>query len=249
MSKIIRLFEDEVLSVRRRMAELTIAEKGAFGQVEPIDRGKFSSAVHRQFTSGGGVYKYNTVHDVGANLFYGVAMAHSFENGNKRTALVSLLVMLDKNRHLLVNTEEDELYEMARQVAAHEIEVPNNLSRNADSECKAVASWIRARTRNRVLGEQALDFQSLRALLEEQGCEFEKPDRNFIKIKRDKWVVKTGYPKHNFDVAVPELKRIRKALRLDEAHGTDSAAFYDLEDRVESFVNQHRNLLRRLADL
>ena len=249
MSEIQRISEEDVLAVRRRMASLSIATNDAFGETEPLHADKLASAVFRQFTGGGGIYKYTTIPDVGANLFYGVAMSHSFENGNKRTALVTLLVFLDKNKTLLVNTGEEDLYELARSVAAHEIPIDVKSARNADSEIKAVSHWLKERIRDRVLGDVATKFYELRSLLEELGCEFEKPEGNFIKIRSGGHVVKTGYPKANFVVAVGEVKRIRRYLALDEQHGIDSAGFYSLEEKVDVFVNRHRNLMKRLADL
>lgn len=249
MTEIQRLSENDVLIIRRQMGKLKIATQDAFGHIEPIEKGKLSSAVHRQFTSGGGVYKYNSTPAVAATLFYGIAMSHSFENGNKRTALVAMLVFLDKNKTYLINTSEDELYEMARSVAAHEIELPASTDRTADAEVSAVTSWIDTRIRQKVLGDTAMPFKILKEQLEQHNCTFDKPDANYVKIHRDRWMVKTGYPRANFEVNVAEVKRIRKSLKLDEIHGMDSAGFYDLEQTVESFVNQYRNLMKRLADL
>ena len=249
MDRIKRLTEEEVLQVRRQMGSIEIATQGAFGQIEPLHPDKLSSAVFRQFTGSGETYKYSTIADVGATLFFGIAMSHAFENGNKRTALVSLLVFLDKNKAYLVGTTEDELYELARSVAAHEIPIPDGQSRTADSEVEAVARWIKEKTRARILGDTAMKWSEFRRLLEVQGCSFDDPDRNFIKIHRNGHAVKTGYPKGNFEVAVGEVKRIRKALRLNEQQGIDSAAFYDLEKSVDTHVNKYRNLLKRLADL
>lgn len=249
MAELQRLSEEEVLTIRRQMGLMNIATQDAFGQVEPLAPGKLSSAVFRQFTSGGGVFKYDTIQAIGATLFYGIAMSHSFENGNKRTALVSLLVFLDKNKSLLVNTSEDDLYEFARQVAAHELELADGVLRNSETEVNAIGNWLKERIRPKVLGDTAMEFRDLKNLLAEQGCDFTSPDNNYIKIYRDKWMVKTGYPKANFTVAVGEVKRIRRSLHLDEIHGVDSAGFYNLEDTVSGFVNQYRNLMRRLADL
>lgn len=249
MAEIDRLSEEDVLLVRRRMAELAIATQDAFGATEPLHPDKLSSAVYRQTTSIGGTFKYNTVEDVGATLFYGVAMSHAFENGNKRTALVSLLVYLDRNKTLLVTAGEDELYELARSVASHEIPIKNGQSRSVDAEVEAVSEWIRNHTRNRILGDSSIAFCDLRKILEDLGCTFDKHDKNFIKIKNGTHMVKTGYPRANFEVQVGELKRIRKGLHLDEIHGVDSAGFYNFEDKVEGFVNTYRNLMKRLADL
>lgn len=249
MAEIKRISLDEVLQVRRRMSRLAIATQDAFGSTEPLSYDKLASAVFRQETGGGGHYKYDTIADNGATLFFGIAMSHAFENGNKRTALVSLLVYLDKNKTLLVDATEDDLYELARSVAAHDIELKPGSQRNSDTEVQAIAEWIRAHTRQRVLGDSSMDFKDLRELLEEFGCEFEKPDSNFIKIRNGIHMVKTGYPRANFEIAVNEIKRIRKALHLDEVHGVDSAGFYALDSKVDEIVNNYRNLMKRLADL
>ena len=242
MAELQRLSEDEVLTVRRRMAQLNIATQDAFGATEPLKPGVLGSAVYRQYTSAGGVYKYTRAEEIAANLFYGIALAHAFENGNKRTALLSMLAFLEKNRVYLVNTTEDELYEMARAVAA-------NQDRNADRETAEIAAWLRQRIRPKVLGDSTLTFKDLKAQLEEHGCTFARPQSNFIKIRRGDSMCKTGYPRANFEIQVPEIKRIRRALKLDEIHGVDSAVFYDLEQTVDKFVNEYRDLMRRLADL
>lgn len=249
MAEIKRMSLDEVLQVRRHMATLTIATQDAFGSTEPLSHDKLASAVFRQETGGGGQYKYNSVFDNGATLFYGIAMSHSFENGNKRTALVSLLVFLDKNKTLLVNAGEDGLYELARSVAAHEIPIREGRQRNSDTEVQAIGDWLKVHTRQRILGDNAMEFKELKALLEEFGCEFESPDNNFVKIRNGVHMVRTGYPRANFEIAVNEVKRIRRSLHLDEIHGVDSAGFYALDSKVDEIVNSYRNLMKRLSEI
>ena len=236
--------------VRRRMAQLEIATQHAFGLTAPLHPDKLASAVFRQFTGGGGIYKYNKVHEVGANLFYGIAMSHAFENGNKRTALVSLLVFLDKNKTFVVNAGEDDLYELARSVAAHEIPIEDSAARTADAEILAVGKWIQEHIRQILLGDSKMEFKELREVLEALGCTFETPEKNYVKIKNSQGgTYRTGYPRANFEIAVSEIKRIRKGLKLDELHGVDSTGFYSLEGKVDDFVNRYRNLMKRLADL
>jgi len=237
-----RLTEDDVLVVRRRMAQLAIATQDAFGATEPTNPVVFASAVFRQYTGAGGVFKYTTIPAIAANLFYGVAKGHSFENGNKRTALLAMLALIERNRCFLVNTTEDELYEMARNVAADE-------RRDADLATQELAIWLSPRIRRKVLGDTNMAYRDLKEVLEKAGCQFESPSQNYVKIKNRNWVVKTGYPRASFDVPVKEVKRIRRALRLNEAQGVDSAALYDLESTVDKFVNEYRDLMRRLADL
>jgi hypothetical protein len=59
----------------------------------------------------------------------------------------------------------------------------------------------------------------------------------------------TGYPRPDFEVSVMEIKRIRRALELDAVHGVNASGFYDLESRVTLFVEQHTDLMKRLAAL
>lgn len=53
-----------------------------------------ASAVSRQSVSLGSFYKYNTGIEKAATVFYGLVKNHAFHDGNKRTALLSLLYFL-----------------------------------------------------------------------------------------------------------------------------------------------------------
>jgi death-on-curing family protein len=249
VTEIARLSHDEVLTIRRRLATTELAKKSTFGMADPLRPDALSSAVSRQWTAHGQTLKYRTIADVGATLFYGIAMAHAFENGNKRTAMMALFVFLDRNRRILVDTTEDELYEFAAQVADHRLEIPAKLERNADSEVLGIARWLRTRMKPIPSGDRLMRFSELRKHLEALGCSFEDPDRNFLRIHNGPYTVKTGYPRADFNIAVNEIKRIRKSLHLDASHGVNTQGFYDLESSVDRFVQQHIDLMTRLADL
>lgn len=249
MATVDTLTLDEVLTIRRRLAGTSLAGRD-FGSVEPLRLDALASAVERQNTGIGDVRKYKTPEHTAAALFYGVALNHAFENGNKRTALVCMLVLLDKNRVLLVDADEDDLYEMATRVAAHEFLEEGR--GDPDTEVEGIYRWLKPRTRTYSLGDSRLRFSELRERLQALDCEFDSPSGNFIKIRRSTpggtYTHKTGYPRHNFEVSVQEIKRIRWGLRLDELHGIDSGAFYDLEETVDGFANEYRQVLSRLAD-
>jgi len=246
---VICLTEAEVLRIRRRLASVDLGRRSTFGAVEPIFPDRLSSAVSRQHTSIGSVPKYTRLADIAGTLFYGVAMSHAFENGNKRTAMMALFVLLDKNRHVIVDTSEDEFYSFAESVADHRIKIPNNLERNADSEVLGISSWVRERMKPLVVGDKAMRFSDLRTHLQAFGCEFDKPDNNYVKIHCGTASYSTGYPRRDFEVSVSEIKRIRRALGLDAPSGVDASEFYDLESRVTAFVDLHTNLMSRLANL
>lgn len=241
----------EVMTIRRRIARQM--EGVDFGHIEALRPDAMESAVARQWAGFGSTLKHRKVNEVGATLFYGLTMNHAFENGNKRTALVSLLVLLNRNKTLLVNTNEKELFEFARQVAGHEIELPAEVVRDADREVAAIASWLAPRTRQLQRGDKHVQFSVLKKQLEQQGCVFDKHKNNYIKVHRStpegNFSHRMGYPKSDFNVGFADVKRIRNHLHLDEPNGVDSAAFYDdLEPVVDVFVNEHRQVLDWLAE-
>ena len=64
------------------------------------------SAASRPGTSFGESRKYTTVETAAASLLHSVVHNHPFHNGNKRTALVSTMVFLDRH-NLVIHTSQD----------------------------------------------------------------------------------------------------------------------------------------------
>lgn len=236
----------DVLEIRRALAQSDIGLRDAFGSCEPLYPDRLEMAVNRQNTGFGDEDKYGSVREVAATLFYGLAMNHAFDNGNKRTALVTLLVFLDRTEFMLVDTDEDELYTLVTDLVEHKIALNPGEKRTSDTEVAAVARWLRPRIRPVGAGDRNVTFRELKALLEAQGCTFEAPDQNFVKIRRGSHSVKIGYPRHNFDIAVNQVKRIRERLKLDDLNTNE---FYNTAERVASFVERYRKLIERLADM
>ena len=248
MADVQRLSLDEMRVLRERLGRTLVAAEDAFGRNEPLNAPMLDSAVGRQFTGLGDLYKYESPYAVAASLLYGIAMNHPFENGNKRTALVAMLVVLDKNGMILCDTSEDDLYVLVTALVRHEFPIGERVERNADSEVDAVAAWLRQRSRMIERGDRKMTFRELKPLLEAEGCAFDSPQKNFIKIRRGPLSFRMGFPRHDFDVESGTIKKLRRTLQLTEADGTDSAAFYDMGGQVEGFVNRYRALMRRLAN-
>jgi death on curing protein len=71
-----------------------------------------ASAVSRQNTAFGDQTKYDTAIAGAATLTYSICANHPFHNGNKRTALVSLLCHLDANEKTFDDdVSQEQLYE------------------------------------------------------------------------------------------------------------------------------------------
>lgn len=66
-----------------------------------------ASALGRQVISFGGRRKYTDPIDISATLFFGMVKNHSFNDGNKRTALLLLLYQLDMYGYIVVAHKKD----------------------------------------------------------------------------------------------------------------------------------------------
>ncbi|MEU1607236.1 type II toxin-antitoxin system death-on-curing family toxin [Micromonospora matsumotoense] len=225
------------------------------------------SAIARQNTSLGGVLKYSNPIDCAAALTYGICNNHAFYNGNKRTALVSLLAHLDRNKLSLWGTNQDELYDFILAVASRTVAewVSEKLGLDldffpgedsSDVEVRMMSRWIGEYTASIKRGEKQVSYRELRKLLKPFGYELTNPQNNFIRVVYNdpgtgsqRNIDSIIYPGENRDVDINTIKRIRQRCKLREEDGVDSDIFYyRAGPPVDEFINHYRLVLRRLAD-
>ena len=228
-----------------------------------------ASAVSRQDTGIGSTLKYPDAYSNAASLLYGLTNDHPFHNGNKRTALVSMLAHLHRNRVSLLEVNQQDLYRMVVEVASHSIIRPDKRRKgdgqrhDPDLEVVAVGSWLEKRARPMEVGERQITFRQLRHLLEACGYGLSSPQKNSIDVvryetikvgflrKTEKVVPKRigniGYPGDNKFVPIGTLKMVRRICLLTEEYGMDSRSFYDQEAIVDAFVAKYSRILKKLA--
>ncbi|MEY2449909.1 MAG: hypothetical protein QOH79_3385, partial [Acidimicrobiaceae bacterium] len=112
------LTEDEVRRIHERLEEDYADSDDPIWPPGVKSENLLSSAVSRQHTGLGDVRKYPTLEMTAAALFHSLALNHAFHNGNKRTALVSMLAQLDENGRVLTATEQ-ELFRFTLRTAQH----------------------------------------------------------------------------------------------------------------------------------
>ena len=270
----IRLDMPETLSAAEviQIHELLVQDFAASG--DPIapagirSMALLESAVGRQHVGLGNQMKYPLPVENAATLMYGICLDHCFHNGNKRTALVAMLVHLDKNRIGLFNVNQQELFDMVLNIANHTIglkprEIDPEKRRNPDQEVKAIAKWLEDKAEKLKRGERIVTNREIRRILRSFSFETENPVGNTIEIvkyeKRRRGLLRREevvrqhittipYPGDSKDVAVQRIKEIRKICRLCEEDGVDSTAFYDRTVVIDVFINRYRTILRRLAN-
>jgi death-on-curing protein len=96
------LTADEVLRIHHILCRDFAASEDPIGYGGLKSRSLLESAVSRQHSGFGLFRKYKDPIPNAATLGFGICCDHPFHNGNKRTALVSMLAHLDKN-HLALN--------------------------------------------------------------------------------------------------------------------------------------------------
>jgi death on curing protein len=86
------------------------------------DLGLLESAVLRPQTTVGGADAYPGVVDKAAALFHSLTLNHAFVDGNKRTAVVALVIFLEMNGHR-VHASDVELVHLAVDTAEGRLDV------------------------------------------------------------------------------------------------------------------------------
>lgn len=199
---------EDVLAVHYSLVELFKDED----PIEPCGErpgNLVKSAVDRQLVGMKGYFKYNTVFANVASLCYGLCCNHGFHNGNKRTALVCMLVHLDRNGYVFNRTvTPKDLYDFILAMAKGKLhlldtlELPRRRSRQKKTyerklrEAKPfeyeealayTTNWIAKRVRLVKRGEQfIITFRQLNKILRCYGYTITDPDRNTSHVVRTK---------------------------------------------------------------
>lgn len=221
------------------------------------------SAVARQHTSIGGIHKYADPKGNAAALTYGLCCNHPFHNGNKRTALVSMLVHLDRNRYVLRETTNGALFELMLRIADHTMAPKKHGRHDPDAEVLALQEWLHKRVTKVERWEKPITGRELRRILRRFGLELENPNSNMMDVVRyeetkGKWlfgrpgrravrICRIGWHHEGGPVSQRDVRQLRRLAELDEEHGVDAKAFYDDEAVADAFINQYRKVLTRLA--
>ncbi|MBQ7665313.1 MAG: type II toxin-antitoxin system death-on-curing family toxin [Synergistaceae bacterium] len=84
------------------------------------DMGLLESAVNAPFQSFGGYDVYPTIYEKAARLGFGLAQNHAFIDGNKRIAVLAMLMFL-KGNNIEIDCTEFELFSVILKLASSEI--------------------------------------------------------------------------------------------------------------------------------
>lgn len=257
---------EEIEAIHYALAEDFAGSSDPVSPAGVRERPLLESATSRPLTSLGGESKYRTVELASAALMHSLVHNHAFYNGNKRTALVAMLTMLDRNGVVITSTQ-DEIFKWTVRVAQHKVGSPRFRGDRSDIEVFAMAEWICAHSRLLDKGEKVLAWHYLRRRLAAMGCDVEPTgtrggglwisrtktirDKNFLGVSRQVEVrlsIQVAYDGDGRDVSKNDIRSIRRELHLDDEHGIDSAIFYGTDSTPpDQFIGEYRKTLVRLA--
>ena len=230
------------------------------------DEGLLESAIARQHVGYDGKFKYDTPLSNAATLCYGVCCNHSLHNGNKRTALVSLLCHLDNNDFTFKDKiDQNILYTFMLNIADHRLIPKRKIKAHidqSDQEVKAMTEWLIKKTRKYEKGERILSYKEFEKALREFDIFFENQKGNYVDVVKytmernslfSRKKVRTGnkvahipyFPGRT--VGKTLIKSVRNQCGLTVKNGVDSAIFYGTHTSPDEFIVKYRKTLQKLA--
>jgi death on curing protein len=268
MANIIYLVKEDILSIYNSLVNDFKSSGDPIFPSGVKSHSLLESAIGRQHVGLGNTLKYTDILSVCATLTYGICCNHAFHNGNKRTALVSMIVHLDKNDYIL-ECNQKSLFDFMIDIADHKIAKRQNLIRGikglSDSDCEvaAIRQWIKYNSRTIERAEKQITYRQLRSILSRWNISLENPNKNNIdtiqygdkfnifKLKHQRSPIKhltIPYPGDSKRVSVSALKRVRSFFKLQETDGIDSKVFYEDRIFIDEFINKYRKTLNRLSN-
>ncbi len=148
-----------------------------------------ASAVARQEVAFDGYRKWTDEFDLMATLVYGLVKNHAFEDGNKRTALLSLLLFLDKKGYKMVRPKT-ELETLIVRIAANELSEYGSYQFSKgdkpedDYKIEFISERIRKSAKKKDKRIYQLTYREFDNKLREFGVCLDNPEKGFIKVYR-----------------------------------------------------------------
>lgn len=217
------------------------------------------SAVSRQYVSLHGKLKWENQLEIVATLYFGLVKNHAFHDGNKRTALLTMLYHLVKYNRI-VECKQRDFEELTVRVAANELNkyyFYNKYKQDDDVEIKTIAHFLKRNTHKADKRFYSLTYSELDSKLRKFNCYLDKPSGGFInvfapikKYFRTSYtpVLQIGFPGWRSQVGEKALKEVLKKTKLTSENGIDSQTFYEGNEPMYKLIQDYEGPLKRLKD-
>lgn len=224
-----------------------------------------SSAVSRQTVGYNDEEKWTIPIEKIATLLYGLTKDHAFNDGNKRTALLSLIIGLHRiNRQ--VECKKKEFETLLVRIASNELSLYPSYKRfagSADSEVLFIADFIKRNTRKTDMRFRSLTFNEFNTRLKAYDVWLDNPKGNTINVykkkdgsflnklfnkSQDERITQIGFPGWKRQVNPKAFRCVLEAAGLTADKGFDARVFYDGVEPEYRLIDEYYDVLRRLKD-
>ncbi len=209
------------------------------------DGNLLASASERPNTSLGAFEKYDTLEKKCAALFHSLVKNHAFYNGNKRTALVSLVYMLDINKKF-ITASDDEQFKLVIDIAKDAY--PFGVNEDSDSKVDYISKWIVKNSASHDMSRKTLSTVEFLKRCEQMGVRYKKSSDGLSHVishnnKTISIAIKTK--RLNGNVQKTYLRRLglnemMTGIRFDE--------FQEEQNKSKNIIGNIISILRRLSD-
>lgn len=228
------------------------------------DFGLLSSAVSRQYVAFGGKEKWNTPIQKIATLVFGLVKDHAFNDGNKRTALLSMLLALNKNKRQ-ADCKKEVFETLLVRIAANKLSDYNEFKNfnGPDAEVEFIADFIRRKTRKVDSSFHSLTYEEFNTRLKKYNVWLGDPDGNYINVYQSGHTKKTifgkqksqndrklqiGFKGWKKQINPKAVKEVLRVTGLTPDNGIDSRVFYYNADPEYKLIEEYYPILKRLKD-
>jgi death-on-curing protein len=238
---------DDVMEIHQELVELFLNDEDPINPPGARDIGLVHSACSRPHTGLGEYDKYPDEFTKLAALFHSLVQNHAFHNGNKRTALVSLLASLYRNGRILAfSVSDDELFEVTKSIANGSfLNFEDRLG--PDEAVDQISRWLRRNSIARNVAPSDMRTNDFADRCERLGCNVRDYDGGLL-ISRNDNSIRIGADTRQFSGKVAKRYLGVLGLTLEET-GQTFAEFQNVEDTERNEIYRYMSVLRRLAKI
>lgn len=202
--------------------------------------GLADTAVHRPLAEFGGRQIYKTEREKVAALIHSINSSHVFHDGNKRTSVAALVVLLDRNDWRLDAADRDLTDLMVR------VATPAPPYNGATEETvRQITAWIRARTSRKSLARGDIDVLEFLDRCERVGGNWRTSGPSYV-LTGTKGSVRVS--RSTTSLSEGAARSFLSTVGLSEAYtGVSTDEFIDGRPKTIALVCQYREALEMLA--
>ncbi len=260
------LSEREVFDAHFVLADFFIAT-GEMVRFGILNYDMLSSAVARQSVGFGNYSKWNDAYSQVSTLVFGLDKDHAFNDGNKRTALLCMLIALHRLKRRLT-CRKKELETLLIRIAANEMNNYKDFKKfvkkhGEDATVMYTANFLRKNSRALDNTFRTLTYEEFNRKLKSHGVWLDNPQGAFIdvfqQVTEKKWLglkqenkkvrkLQIGFPGWKRQINPKAVRSVLKETGLTTENGIDLKSFYEGTEPEYKLIDEYFVILKRLKD-